>query len=146
MSQMPCATPNHVVRGFTLIELLVTVAIVAILGALAYPSYMESIYKGRRADAVDGMTRIQQAQERWRANNSTYSASLANLNVAASSPTGYYQLAVAVPNGFEGSQYTITATAVGAQVKDTKCASMTMSMAGGQLTYDSTSGQRCWSK
>lgn len=38
-------------RGFTLIELMIVVAIVAILAAVAYPAYRDSISKSRRAEA-----------------------------------------------------------------------------------------------
>ena len=45
MHQMPRAQ-----RGFTLIELMITVAIIAIIVAVAYPSYSEQIAKGKRAE------------------------------------------------------------------------------------------------
>lgn len=50
--------------GFTLIELLVALTIVAILAAVAYPTYQDQIRKGRRAAAqaflVDTANRQQQ--------------------------------------------------------------------------------------
>ena len=50
--------------GFTLVELLVTLAVVAILAAIAYPAYQDQMRKGRRAAAqsflVDTASRQQQ--------------------------------------------------------------------------------------
>src|SRR2546430_1240950 len=50
--------------GFTLIELMITVVVIAILAAIAYPSYQDHLRKGRRASAqafmVDAANRQQQ--------------------------------------------------------------------------------------
>jgi type IV pilus assembly protein PilE len=134
-------------RGFTLIELMITVAIAAILASIAYPSFIGAIRKGRRAEAVESITRIQQAQEQWRTRHSSYAKDLATLSIPDKTRNGYYTLAVAVPNdALSASQYTIRADAAGSQVADAKCAFLSMTVKGGQLTYDSTSGQTCWPK
>jgi type IV pilus assembly protein PilE len=62
----------RVERGFTLIELMITVAIVGILAALAYPSYVEYIAKGRRAQAASDLVAAQQWMERFYAENNRY--------------------------------------------------------------------------
>ena len=61
-------------RGFTLIELMIVVAIVAILAAIAYPSYQDSILKGRRAEARTAMLELMQQQERYMTQRGTYLA------------------------------------------------------------------------
>ncbi|MGH8570020.1 MAG: type IV pilin protein [Gammaproteobacteria bacterium] len=58
--------------GFTLIELMVTVAIVGILAAIAYPSYLEQIRRTRRADAQGALLGLANAMERYFTENNRY--------------------------------------------------------------------------
>ena len=60
-----CVRKSTVRRvGFTLVELMITIAILAILAAIAYPAYQDQLRKGRRAAAqsfvVDIASREQQ--------------------------------------------------------------------------------------
>ena len=55
---------NQAARGFTLIELMIVVAIIAILAAVAYPSYKESVARGNRASAQSALLQHAQWMER----------------------------------------------------------------------------------
>ena len=95
-------------RGFTLVELMIVVLIAGVLLSLAYPTYMESVRKGRRADAFDALSRLQLAQERYRSNHTTY-GTLAQIGFNSTSDARYYTIAVISPTA---SGYSATATAV----------------------------------
>ncbi len=64
--------------GFTLIEVLITVAIVAILASIAYPSYQDSIKKSRRAEAQNALQGLAQAMERHYTSEGTYASADGN--------------------------------------------------------------------
>ena len=65
-------------RGFTLIELMIVVAIVAVLAAIALPSYQDYVRKGRRADGRAMLQSASLAQEKFRLTNVAF-ANLATL-------------------------------------------------------------------
>jgi prepilin-type N-terminal cleavage/methylation domain-containing protein len=59
-------------RGFTLIEVMITVAIVAILAMVAYPSYRDYIVRGQLVDATNGLATFRANMERHFQDNRTY--------------------------------------------------------------------------
>jgi type IV pilus assembly protein PilE len=137
----------RVQRGFTLIEVMIVVAIVAILAAVALPSYNSYVLKSRRADAWTLLQNAQLAQERHRVGNTTYASAVTALAGACpSSGTcagDHYQLAI---SGTSATGYSLTATPLSTspQVKDTDCSSIALEQsAAGGLARTPTG---CWKK
>ncbi|MDV3505354.1 type IV pilin protein [Marinobacter sp. M-5] len=58
--------------GFTLIELMIVVAIIGIIAAIAYPSYLEQVTSTRRGDAQGALASFANAMERYYTQNNTY--------------------------------------------------------------------------
>jgi type IV pilus assembly protein PilE len=64
--------PRQARAGFTLIEVMITVAIVAILGVVALPSYRDYITRGHLTDAVNGLATVRADMERHFQDNRSY--------------------------------------------------------------------------
>lgn len=128
-------------RGFTLIELMIVVAIVAILAAVAIPSYQQYIQKSRRVDAKETLTRMAALQERFFFQNSAYTADRSDLG-GEFSPEGWYRIDMP-PDTVTDSTFVITAIAIGAQKNDTRCATFTIDQSLRQ-TATGTDADNCW--
>jgi type IV pilus assembly protein PilE len=82
--------------GFTLIELMITVAIVAILTAIAYPSYRNYVIRGQLVSATQGLSAVQANMERYFQDNRTYMAAN-GFNPPCSTATTYGTFTVSCP-------------------------------------------------
>ncbi len=98
-------------KGFSLIELMIVIAIIAILVALALPSYTRYIRKANRGEAQQLLLNWANNQEIWRANDSDY-ATVGEIPV----PT-HTRYTFTLPTS-TATTYTLTATPIGDQAKD----------------------------
>ena len=110
-------------KGFTLVELMIVIAIVAILVALAIPSYAKYIRKSNRGEAQQMLMNWANNQEIWRANNTEY-ATLAQLPAPSSNKYTF-----TLPTR-TATTFILTATATADQLKDkegnTTCSPLTL--------------------
>ncbi|MGA2842497.1 MAG: type IV pilin protein [Steroidobacteraceae bacterium] len=135
--------------GFSLIELAVAMVIVAIIAAIAIPSYSNYALQSHRTDAKTALLDLASLEERYYSVNNTYTLTPANLGYTAFPQTvgsGYYQVNVTNVNPpalNTPATYTLTATAIGTQTKDTLCTSFTLNQQGVQTSSD-TVNNSCW--
>ena len=99
-------------NGFSLVELMIVVAVVAILVALALPSYSQYVRKAKRGEAQQLLVNWANNQEIWRSHHTTY----ANAGTTLGVPThDNYTFSIA---GVTSTTYTLTADPIGDQAKD----------------------------
>ena len=119
-------------RGFSLIELMIVVAVVGLLAAVAYPSYLDQVRKGKRATAATSILECAAIMERRYTITSNYEDDVCGTVDADNED---YDITVnRDPNGLgncisdnnNSDCYLITAAATGPSVgNDEACATMT---------------------
>ena len=125
-------------RGVTLIELLITVAIVAIIAAVAIPSYNNYVLRAHRTEAKSALLSMAAAEERFYSTNNAYTNDPSKLGYTPTtfSPpvivgNGYYSISqsnLAAATTTLPATYTLTATAIGGQAWRTQHARPTPSI------------------
>jgi len=108
-------------RGFTLIELMITVVIIAVLSAIALPSYTDYVTRSKLAEAYAHLSDLRVKMEQYYLDNRRYSTT------AAGGTCG-------VPGGN-------TPTALGTKYFDFTCASSNPNAAGDQEYLLTASGK-----
>jgi type IV pilus assembly protein PilE len=133
-------------RGFTLLELVIVCAIVAILAAIAYPSYINSVQKSRRAEATAALLGVSSQMERFSTeHNGSYALATLGTGAGAVYPNHtentYYNLALA---NLTATTYTVQAAPTGAQVDD-PCGTLTYTEQGiKDVTGGTWTKAQCW--
>ena len=131
--------------GFTLLEVMIVCAIVAILAAIAYPSYQSSVQKSRRAEAKAALLGVASQMERRSTEKSTYAGATLGAGATAvfadHSENSYYNLSLA---NLTATTYTARAAPTGAQTGD-PCGTFTYNEQGiKSVTGGTWTMAQCW--
>jgi type IV pilus assembly protein PilE len=117
-------------NGFTLIELLVVVVIVAILAAIAIPSYQNQVIKSGRAEGKSALMSAAQFMERCTLrndNNAGYAFDACTGVFPSNSTENLYTIALSTATQ---STFTLSATPQGPQTRDADCTTLTIDQSG----------------
>jgi type IV pilus assembly protein PilE len=132
------------ILGFTVIELMIVLIIVALLLALAYPSYINYVRKAKRGEAQQLLLNWSINQEIWRSNNVEY-ASDTDLPPPVDADGDYvFDLVSATATAYE-----LRATGQGDQANDkardgTSCTILNMRSDGRKFSNNDDTVLVCW--
>jgi type IV pilus assembly protein PilE len=84
-------------RGFTLIELMITVAVIGVLVAVAYPSYLGQVRKSNRSAAQQFMADVASREQQILLDQRSYVAVTATANFPNAPTAGSPGLSLTVP-------------------------------------------------
>ena len=144
------STRRDDLRGFTLVELMVTIAVIAILATIVIPTYQLQIRKSRRTEARTALLDAAAREEQYYATHNNYSQTGPDMGYAVlpiEVGSKYYELKAecnADPVTKVCVDYTLTATAINSQQKDTQCATLTLTQTGVQGATGTANPADCW--
>jgi type IV pilus assembly protein PilE len=154
-------TPNHRQTGFTLIELMIVTAIVALLAAIALPSYSSYIARGQRAEAKAVLQQAAQFLTRFYTANDRYNTTRGGAPVTLPDAVRYapagsdsaralYQIKYTSGSvdDVNSNDFTLTMERVpGRAAADEACGDFTLSNLGAKGIVNAETGQTwqsCW--
>jgi len=104
-------------RGFSLIELMVACAIIAILAAIAIPSYAYYLRQSRRSDAEATLMDIAQREQQYLLDQRVYATNTTTLSTTIPvDVSSYYTVTINAP-AVTPPVFTVTATPIAGSVQ-----------------------------
>ncbi|MFT5135957.1 MAG: type IV pilus assembly protein PilE [Arenicella sp.] len=146
-SPLTNSLPHKATSGFTLIELMIVVAIIGALASVAYPSYLESVFKGKRATATASILECVALLERRFTLTSTYTDDACN-NLSNDDYTISIDVSMATRNGractANSRENCFEVTATSQIVADDSCKALTMNELGVKAAVPTANVTKCW--
>ena len=121
--------------GFTLIEIMITIAIVAILSAIAIPQYQDYVTRGELPEAHAGLGAFRVQMEQYYQDNRNYGTGTCG---AAAPAYKYFTHSCVLTAAGQG--YTATATGTGGRVNGPPAFIFTINEANARSTTSVPSG------
>lgn len=138
--------------GVTLMELLVVCVVIAILGAIALPTYRQYMVRTNRTDAKTALMSAAGGMERCFTRFSRYDDDACEILDAYDSggdgvttEGGHYVIRLADPA--TATEFTLEAVPQDGQTQDTKCGTLSIDQAGRQFASGSEADnavRECW--
>jgi type IV pilus assembly protein PilE len=126
--------------GFTLMELMITVAVIALLASIVYPSYRDGILKSHRATGRAAIMQQAQVMERCFTRTNTF---VGCITFPVAVEGGRYQ----ITNGGTAptaTTYTLAAVPQGAQTADARCGTLTLQQDNTRTESGTATVADCW--
>lgn len=140
-------TAKGILKGFTLIEVMITVAILAIIVAIALPSYTNYVTRTNRAEGQQLLSETAQALERCFTRFGSYTAAGCQVSQQAVFPieseNGWWALEWDEQD-IDAAGFELAALPQGVQAtrEDGKCESLTLTHRG--VRGHTGDSDRCW--
>ncbi|GAD02486.1 type IV pilin protein [Agarivorans albus] len=127
-------------KGFTLVEVMITVAIVAILAGIAYPSYLSHVQTTRREEGKRTLVEAAQYMESYYAMHLSYVGAATGTTLSIyNTSSDFDEIYTLKVSSVDKSSYTLEASPKGAQAGDS-CGELSITSKG--TTSAGTTG--CW--
>lgn len=139
-------------RGFTLMEVLIALVVIAVLAAIAIPTWRNHLLRVRRAEARDALIALQAAQDRFFGRHARYATAAQlttpdGLALKNTSAQGLYSITLDTSADGLGFLATARPFAREGQTADLRCASFSIDHVGQMRAADSNGTDRsadCW--
>ena len=132
----------------TLVELLTVMVIIAILAAIAYPSYRSFVIRSQRTDARVALLQVQAAEEKFMLKNNFYTGdgtSADGLGLSNLSQNGLYEIRIDPDPTYQNGYIAKAIPVAGkGQDQDSNCGTLTINSAGTKGSTVTPTPPECW--